>query len=121
VILLPNTTLGVRHRGPGGVDTHGMPTPGTLGPVTGPWPGLAIEHGDGTWTLGLPPAAAPVREHDLVVELVGVDDRTWLVITAELRVNPAGPVADWVRVEAREHVTGGTEPGGPQFAAGGTG
>jgi hypothetical protein len=116
VILNPNTDLGCRHRGPGSDDAHGMPAAGPLGVLVGPWPGYLRERGDGGWLLGLDPLAGPVREHDVVVE--PDTGRTWLVLTADYLANPAAPIVNWWRVDAREQVTGGAEPGGPQFAAG---
>jgi hypothetical protein len=117
-VLLTNASLGVRRRGTTTTDSHGMPVGGAYGALQGPWPGLVTEQADGAWRLGLDPAAWPVRAHDLVVESGGAA-RQWLVLTAELLQNVAADAAgrvDWVRVTAQERVTGGTEPGGPEFA-----
>ena len=112
-VLIANTHLGVKRRGAPTVDAHGFPSGGTYDVMDGPWPGLTKQRGDGGWQINLDDAAWPVREHDLIVE--PVTGREFLVITADRLQNTASPVVDHIRCEARLRVSGGTQPGGPQF------
>jgi hypothetical protein len=112
-VLLPNTTLGVRRRAEQTTDDLGDVVQGDIGPLEGPWPGLATENADGRWRLGLDPAAWPVRQYDVVEE--DGTGRSWVVQTSQLLTNSADPTVNWVRIDGLQRVTAGTEPGGAEF------
>lgn len=115
-VLLPDRRLGLRRRTAAGVGAHGEQRGYTYGPLLGPWPGRAEEHGDvpageiggRTWVLALDPAAWPVQQGDRVVDpALGVE---WVVTSADLQVNNADHRLDYVRVEAHARQAGGTRP-----------
>ncbi|MER5649718.1 hypothetical protein [Streptosporangium sp. NPDC002524] len=87
-VVAANIPLGARHRTQG-VDGHGTPTAGTLGPLEGPWPGRIVsrpavdgdlETGPGVWELAVDEATWPLAAGDEIVEPGG---RAWTVVKAE--------------------------------------
>lgn len=116
-VLLPDRSLGVRRRLPGGVDAHGDRVAAGWGPLVGPWPGRASEGADAaemygaggrTWVLAVDPAGWPLGQGDLVVDPGSRQE--WLVTSADLAVNNADPAIDYIRVEAHLHAGAGTAP-----------
>jgi hypothetical protein len=110
---MPNAILGLRRQGELVYDSHGFPVRNTVGPLVGRWPGRTRERGDGGWSIALDLAAWPVRQHDVVVDTGS--GREWVVLTADPIKNNIDPACDYIRIDAREVVAGGTEPGGPEF------
>lgn len=115
VVLLPNTALAVRRAAAPTYDAHGVPVRGAYGQATAAYPGLTRERDDGGWTLSLHPELWPLRKDDVVVE--PGTGREWTVVAAILCKNDFDGYVNYVRTDARERKTGGTEPGGAEFTA----
>lgn len=116
-VLLADRRLGVRRRAAGVADAHGYVSGGSWGPLAGPWAGRAEEGPDAAqmgatggrrWVLAVDPAAWPLTQGDLVVDVDA--GQQWLVVTADLRANAADSAVDYVRVEAHIRTGGGTRP-----------
>lgn len=97
----PGLLLGVQERTEAD-DAHGYSAPTDVGDLRGPWPARARRRADGTWSLALDPAAWPVKERDVVVQVLdGEPTRKWVVDTAERRSNNVAADADYVEVSAK--------------------
>lgn len=86
------------------------------GATVGPWPGRVSQGPDApigqpggrTWVLALDPAAWPLLQGDLVVD-VGSGEQ-WLVTSADLLNNNADSAIDYIRVEAHTRIAASTAP-----------
>lgn len=119
-VLLADRVLGVRAQQAGARDAHGDVFPAGWGPLRGPWPGRAREgpdtprgqESDRTWRLAVDPAAWPLYQGDLVVQVAGDGTETaaFLVTSADLITHSVDPAVDYIRVEANRHTEAGTSP-----------
>jgi hypothetical protein len=113
-VLIVNTELGLRRRADPTLDEHGTEVGGGYGPEQGPRPGLTREIGtNGAWVLSVDDQLWPIRAGDIITEPSA--HREFLVTTASFMKHDIETSINYCRVEARERVTGGTEPGGPEF------
>jgi hypothetical protein len=111
-VLITDRMIGIRRRATV-YDAHGFPIPGATEDVTPLYPGLARERGgDGGWTLSVDEALWPIREDDVLFDDRGIE---WLAITADHLRNEIDNLVNYIRVDARQRQSGGTEPGGPEF------
>jgi hypothetical protein len=110
-VLVTDRLIGLRRRAEV-YDAHGFPIPGAEAAATPLYPGLARERGDGGWTLSVDEALWPIRENDVLFDDRGTQ---WLAGVAEHLRNEIDPLVNYVRVDAHQRQTGGTEPGGPEF------
>lgn len=119
VVLLTNTTLGVRRRVDNpGRNEHGEKVRAGWTDMSTPLPGRTNEAADASWSLGVDPSLWPVREGDLIIATAGQHaGASWLVQTSDLIQNNYDHRIDWIRVSALRRAYGGTAPADGWFVA----